>query len=190
MAPDDLRAAFEALNLRQYQAAMLLGVTQRAVGMWVNGEREVPGPVSAYVNLLLSLPGALRAQELAKLQVQEDPAMIEGMYRVDFNGFTGAGIAILVFQGGRIFGSDTQVQFDGTYEPTGTPGEVTLHVTVNVPPGVDLVQGMNSGHRGFSYDIREIVDLQSQRPVTVQTPIGGPRGKVTARLSRLRGLPN
>jgi hypothetical protein len=101
------------------------------------------------------------------------------------------GAAILVLQQGRVFGTDSKVSYDGGYEPTGTTGEVAFHVTAAVPPGVDLVQGVNSGHQGFSFDIRAIVDLRNPSPISIRTPIHGLGDvRVTAKISRLRGLPN
>ncbi len=116
--------------------------------------------------------------------------MIDGMYRVDFSGIGGAGTAIVVFQGGRVFGSDGLVSYDGDYEPTGVPGEVTLSVTAAVPPGAALVSGLTGGHQGFSFDMAGVVNLQNPAPITIRTPIPGLEdGTVTAQFSRLRDLP-
>ena len=117
--------------------------------------------------------------------------MIDGMYRVDFSGIGGAGTAIVVFQGGLVFGSDGLVSYDGDYEPTGVPGEVKLRVTAAVPPGAELVTGVASDHPGFSFDMAGVVNLQNPAPITIRTPIPGLEdGAVTAQFARLRDLPS
>jgi hypothetical protein len=201
MTAADLRATLGTLDLRQHQAARLLGVTIRAVGMWINEEREIPGPVAAYFNLLISLPVALRAREFAR--IQENAEVFDGMYLMEFssgpsNGIAPAetGLGVLVFQDGRIFGSDSHISYDGDYSPTGRPGEVTMKVRVSAPPGVSvrLIQGVTSDHRGFSFDVGpQNVALGSPGGAVVAfiTPIGPPdRRAVTVRLRKLRNLPD
>jgi hypothetical protein len=200
MTAVELRTTLGALDLRQHEAARLLGVTVRAVGMWINEEREIPGPVAAYFNLLGSLPMALRVKEFARLR--ESSEMFDGMYLMEFSSGSSQGIApsepgrgVLVLQDGRIFGSDSQVSYDGDYAPTGRPGEVAMKVRVTVPPGenIPLIQGVMSGHEGFSFDVGpQNVALASPGGAvfTVMTPIGPPDSRaVTVRLTKLRNLP-
>ena len=158
--------------------------------MWTSGEREIPGPVQAYIKLLTSLPRALRDKKLT--DPEKEPEMLEGMYRLDFAGVAGFGAAALVVKEGKIFGSDVAgVSYDGTYEPTGTPGEVTLTLTLTVPPGVRLVQGLVAGHQGFAFKVGpQTVNLQNQGEISVTTPVNGPKGAVRARISKLRNLPD
>jgi DNA-binding transcriptional regulator YiaG len=186
----ELKAALDTLELPQIQLAALLGVTTRAVGMWVNGEREIPGPVAAYINLLLSLPKAICVKELTR--EREEPEMFEGMYRLDFAGHAGFGAAALVVRDGRVFGSDNGgVLYDGVYEPTGTPGEVIVNLTLTVPSGVTLVQGVVADHRGFTFKVGpQKVNLLKPSEFMVATPVNGPRGVVKARLSKLREIPD
>jgi len=201
MTAAELRTTLESLDLRQHQAARLLGVTIRAVGMWINEEREIPGPVAAYFNLLMSLAAALRVKEFAR--IQENAEVFDGMYLMELGSGPSAGIApvetglgVLVFQDGRIFGSDSHVSYDGDYVPTGKRGEVTMRVRVSVPPGVNvpLVQGVMSGHDGFSFDVgpqNVALGSPSGAVVTVMTPMGAPdRRAVTVRLTKLRNLPD
>jgi hypothetical protein len=201
MTATELRATLGTLDLRQHQAARLLGVTIRAVGMWINEEREIPGPVAAYFNLLMTLPAALRVREFAR--IQENAEVFDGMYLMEFSSGASTGIAppelglgVLVFQDGRIFGSDSRVSYDGDYAPTGRQGEVAMKVRVSVPPGVNvpLIQGVMSGHEGFSFDVGpQNVDLgrSGGTIVTVMTPIGPPDNRaVTVRLTKLRNLPD
>jgi hypothetical protein len=54
-----------------------------------------------------------------------------------------------------------------------------------------LGEDAGCGDEGFSFDIRETLDLRGSRPFTLQTPIGGLLGMtVTGRISRVRGVPN
>jgi len=186
----ELRSALETLQLPQSQLAVLLDVSARAVGMWLSGEREIPGPVVAYINLLLSLPRALCVKEIARSR--KEPEVLEGMYRLDFAGVAGFGVAALVLKDGTVFGSDVAgVQYDGTYEPTGAPGEVSVSLTLTVPPGVTLVQGVVADHRGFTFQVGpQKLNLLKPGEVTIATPVGGPRGVVRARISKLRNLPD
>lgn len=64
----NIDATLDDLSLQSAEAALLLGVTRRAVDMWRTGERAVPGPVIAYFNLLASLPDELQAVELHRLR--------------------------------------------------------------------------------------------------------------------------
>src|SRR6266849_10696726 len=134
MTAADLRTVIETLQVSQNQLAELLGVKTRAIGMWLAGERDIPGPVEAYFRLLLSLPKAICAKELERSR--KEPEMLEGMYRLDFTGHAGRGVAALVLRDGAVFGTDEAgVQYDGTYEPTGSPGEVSMSLVLTVPPG-------------------------------------------------------
>ena len=201
MTAAELRATLGILDLRQHQAARLLGVTVRAVGMWINEEREVPGPVAAYFSLLGSLPAVLRLRELAR--IEENSEVFDGMYLMEFSSGPSAGIAppesglgVLIFQDGRIFGSDSHLSYDGDYAPTGRSGEVTMKVRVSVPPGVNvqLIQGVMSGHEGFSFDVgpqNVALGNSGGAVLTVMTPIGEPdKRAVTVRLTKLRNLPD
>jgi len=64
----DLREMFERIGITQVEASKLLGVTSRAVHWWVTDRRKVPGPVKAYLRLLISLPDNLKAVELYRLR--------------------------------------------------------------------------------------------------------------------------
>src|ERR1700693_4265118 len=67
-----LRVALETLKVSSRQVADWLGVSTRAVDMWLSGEREVPSPVAAYLNLVLSLPKALLTKELIRLKKEPE----------------------------------------------------------------------------------------------------------------------
>jgi DNA-binding transcriptional regulator YiaG len=63
----ELRAALEALGLSQAEFAGLLGVTPRAVALWLAGERLVPGPVVAYLRIVKKLSPARRIDEFLRV---------------------------------------------------------------------------------------------------------------------------
>jgi DNA-binding transcriptional regulator YiaG len=52
----ELRSILSALGLSQVDLARLILISPRAVNLWATGERVVPGPVAAYLRLILSLP--------------------------------------------------------------------------------------------------------------------------------------
>jgi len=64
MEENIVRIALNSLGLSSPDFARLVGVTPRAVSLWLASQREVPGPVRAYARLLLSLPPPLRRAEI------------------------------------------------------------------------------------------------------------------------------
>ena len=184
MQREDLIRALADLEIGKSEFAMLLGVTVRAVGMWSSGDREIPGPVAAYLRLLQSLPGALQVREMARLSKGE-AIMYDGMYRVEYQGIEGAGTAALIFQNGIVFGHDGGVIYDGDYAPS-EPGLMDLHLYLTVPPGVALVQGVAPQHSEYRFEIRARVPARGNAPLKIETPFG----IVVCRLSFLRPLPS
>lgn len=53
MTPEEYRAALDALDLTQAQAAKLMGVDDRTSRRWALGERAIPGSVSLALELML-----------------------------------------------------------------------------------------------------------------------------------------
>lgn len=64
MKKNIVRDSLDEFGLSPSDFARLVGVTPRAVSLWLNGQREVPGPVGAYAKLLKSLPPHLRRREI------------------------------------------------------------------------------------------------------------------------------
>jgi len=184
MNATDLREAIGALNITQAELARLVDVTPRAISLWLAGEREIAGPVASYLRLLLSLPSALQAKELAKLK-SEDPKMYEGMYGVIFQGATGTGIAALVLSRGLIFGSDGAVKYDGTYKPSERTGYADLNLHLLVPPGVPLVQGVPAQPMVYGFDLNCSIAARGNTQLNIQTPFG----QVQAAINFLRDIP-
>jgi len=54
MTATDFRATLASLGLSQSEASRVFGVSDRAVRMWVAGDRAVPEPLAKLVKLLAS----------------------------------------------------------------------------------------------------------------------------------------
>jgi transcriptional regulator with XRE-family HTH domain len=108
------RQTLKALGLSVPELAKLLGVTDRAVNMWLSNSRSVPGPVLSYLRLFSQLPKAAQAQELARARQEDEHAKYEGIYSLNFQGDQSEGRGMLVLMAGRVFGSDEAgVSYDG-----------------------------------------------------------------------------
>ncbi len=64
MNSTEFRASLDFLRISQVELARILNVTSRAVNTWATQDRRVPGPIEAYLNLLVSLPADYTAKEL------------------------------------------------------------------------------------------------------------------------------
>ena len=64
MTPTELRATISHLGLTQVGVAGILGVTSRAVGMWVAGDRKVPALLAKVLRLIIA--GKITVQDLDK----------------------------------------------------------------------------------------------------------------------------
>jgi predicted transcriptional regulator len=182
----DLAKKLTDLGLSTAEFAGLVGVTPRAVNLWISGERELPGPVMAYLRLFTSLPKAAREQELASLR-DEDPKKLEGMYSIAFRGRGGEGLGILVLMGGRIFGSDGAVSYDGSYEPDSKrPGFVEASLRLTVPPGVSLVVNRRPQPAAYWFDLKASIAARSPTSLKIDTPYG----PVQVTIEYLRDIPS
>lgn len=160
------------LDLSKSDLATLLGVTPRAVNLWLSGEREIPGPAIAYLRLLHSLPKALQVQELMRFK-QEHKMQYEGMYAVEYVGRAGDGICVLVMMDGCVFGHDGGVIYDGTYEPSRTdPTIMDLCLTLTVPAGVPLVQGVPPQPAEYRFPLSVSIPARGTAKQNITTPYG------------------
>jgi hypothetical protein len=185
MKKGDLGGTLSHLGLSAVEFARLVRVTPRAVNLWISGERELPGPVEAYLRLFASLPKATQAQELAFLRDQ-DPKILEGMYSIAFRGREGDGVGILVLMGGRIFGSDGAVSYDGHYEPNSKrPGYIDASLRLTVPPGVSLVVGRRPQPATYWFDLQASIATRAPTSLKVDTPYG----PVHVKVDYLRDIP-
>jgi transcriptional regulator with XRE-family HTH domain len=178
MMSEELREALNDLDLSQVELALLLGVTSRAVALWLSDERSVPGPVGAYLRLLKSLPKSLQVQERARLKYKETD-MFDGMYQLQLKGNAGATVVMLVIRKNQVFGSDGAVNLDGTCEPSATkPGEAVLHLKITVPPNVALIMGKPPVAHERRFDVEVAIKSQSETKVRMSTPDGDVRGTI------------
>jgi hypothetical protein len=182
----DLANTLRKLGVSTADFAKLARVTTRAVNMWLTGEREMPGPASAYLNLFAELPRALQKKELARVK-DEDPAMFEGMYGIQFVGTEGFGVGILVLMGGKVFGCDEgRVTYDGHYEPSQKRKKhLDVVIRVTVPAGVAAVTGVPPQPVTYWFDLRASIPTQEDSIVEVTTPYGA----VCVRVTYMRGIP-
>lgn len=100
MGGADLKSRLAELGITQTEFARLIGVTPRAVTLWVTEERAIPGSADAYLRLLLSVPPNVRQVELSRLK-EKGTSMRDGMYGISFHGAQDAGIGVLIFDNGR-----------------------------------------------------------------------------------------
>jgi hypothetical protein len=138
--------------------------------MWVAGDREIPGPVAAFLHLFESLPAPLRYQAITRSL--GEPEMIEGMYEVKFVGSDGDGLGVIVLMDGRVVGCDGGVDYDGTYQPTGLDNRVKAEIQCKVRPGAELVTGVPAQSTPYSFGITVEFPARGAASGQVMTPFG------------------
>ena len=186
MTSNDLRSILIELRITQADFARLIGVTARAVTLWMSDERPIPGPVIAYVRVMQLLPPNLRQMELNRLK-QKGTEMRDGMFVISFQGQQGAGMGVLVFDNGRVYGTDTQgVRYDGEYLFNEGSGLADVKIKVTFPPNVRAVFGTMNPYE-WAFDITSSFDpKKNSGPLTVRTSLGAP---ISAQYVFLRSLP-
>ena len=186
MTSNELRAVLAELGITQTDFARLIGVTARAVTLWMSDERPIPGPVIAYVRVMQLLPANLRQIELNRLK-QKGTNMRDGMFGISFQGQQGAGMGVLVFENGRVYGTDTQgVRYDGEYIFNESSGLADVKVKVTFPPNVRAVFGTMNPYE-WAFDITTSFNpKQNSGALTVRTSLGQP---ISAQYVFLRTLP-
>src|SRR6266478_4313578 len=187
MTGDDLRTILTELGITQADFARLIGVTPRAVTLWMAEERSIPGPAEAYVRLLRLLPPNLRQVELNRLK-QKGTAMRDGMFGITFQGQQGAGMGLLVFDNGRVYGTDTQgVRYDGGYIFNELTDLTNVTVKITFPPNVKSVIGISNPYEWSFEGTTAFNPKLNSGNLVVQTSIGHP---VNAQYVFLRSLPD
>jgi hypothetical protein len=184
------RAILTELGLTQADFARLIGVTPRAVALWTADERQIPGPVEAYLRVFRLLPPNLRQIELNRLK-ERGTKMRDGIFKIIFQGQTGsqqvAGVGMLIFENGRVYGSDTEgVRYDGTYMYNEGSGLADVKIKVTFPPNVRAVFGISNPYE-WAFDVTATFDPKKDAGVVpVKTSLGKP---ITAQFVFLRSLP-
>jgi hypothetical protein len=182
----DLKAILLELELTQADFARLIGVTLRAVTLWVADERAIPGPVDAYVRLLRFLPPNLRQIELNRLK-QRGTNMRDGMFGITFQGKHGRGMGVLIFDSGQVYGTDEAgVRYDGAYIFNEATNVAEVNVKVTYPPNVRAVQGISNPYE-WSIDVTTTFDpSRNTGALSLKTSLGNP---LSAQYVFLRSLP-
>ena len=142
MKPDELRFTLAKLEISQADFSRLVEVTPRAISLWLSAEREIPGPVEAYIRLLSSLPPGQVQAELSRIR-EGVKTVKDGMYGINFSATAGQGFGLLVFENGRIYGTDTtKAKYDGSYSPNVKTSMVDVKIRVEMPANVQSVIGV------------------------------------------------
>lgn len=185
MNKNELKNAMSALGLSAASLSKLLGVTPRAVSMWLTGERSVPGPAEAYINLFSMLPTSQRELEIQKSEV-EQLTMKDGMYQLEFAGRNGSGYGVLIFENGRIYGSDVgNGKWDGTYTMNPITKNADLDIRVEMPAGEESVLGP-AQRFSWNVDVKATMDpTKDVGVINAQTNLG----PATAKYKFMRTLP-
>jgi hypothetical protein len=187
MTRNDLKQALTELNLTQADFARLINVTPRAVALWMANDRAVPGPVESYLRVLRLLSPNLRQVELSRL-IQRGTAMRDGMFGISFQGQQGAGVGVLVFDNGRVYGTDSEgVRYDGEYLFNENSGLADVKLKVTFPPNVRAVFGIANPYE-WAFDATTTFDPKQQSgALAVKTSLGKP---INAQFRFLRALPD
>jgi hypothetical protein len=183
---NDLRSILTEFELTQADFARLIGVTLRAVTLWVADERTIPGPVDAYARLLRLLPQNLRQIELNRLK-QKGTNMRDGMFGISFQGQHGKGMGVVIFDSGKVYGTDeAAVRYDGDYIFDEASGLVEAKVKVTYPPNVRAVQGISNPYEWSIIVETKFDPRQNSGTLTLKTSLGQP---LSAQYVFLRSLP-
>ena len=176
----------ERFRLGQVEFARMVGVSARTVGRWLADEAEpIPGPVEAYIRVFEGASQQLREMEIAMAKIGMSQFR-DGMYRVSMTGAQGFGIAVLVFDAGRVTGADQGgVLYDGFYEFQLSTNRTVAKLRVTVPPGTYLVTGVTPP-KGAMFDI--VVEIPGGS-MPVQTKVQTPFGQVDAEIHFVRDMP-
>jgi len=182
----DLRAILEELEISQADFSRLIGVTPRAVALWVADERAIPGPVEGYLRLLRLLPPNLRQMELNRLK-QKGTGMRDGMFGISFQGQQGYGMGVIILDNGRVYGTDVGgVRYDGEYLFDEPSRLANVKVKITFPPNVQSVFGISNPYE-WAFDLTTSFDpRQNSGPLSLKTSIGK---SINAQFVFLRSLP-
>ena len=186
MNKNQLRQTLNDLSLPQASFAKLLGVTTRAVTLWLAGERAVPSPVISYLRLFKLLPPNLKQVELAIIN-KEVQKMREGMYGITFHSGGDVGMGVLVFEDGKVYGADRRaVKYDGTYTYNSNADVVSVELKITFPPNVESVFGVTNPYE-WAFDVAATFNPNSDfGKVAVKTSLGA---DIDAQFMYLRTLP-
>jgi transcriptional regulator with XRE-family HTH domain len=187
MLVSDLKAILEDIGINQSDFARLIGVTPRAVTLWMGDERAIPGPAEAYIRLLQTLPANLRQHELARLKGGRNN-MRDGMYGVQFGSVSGAGLGVIILDSGRAYGADAGgCKYDGTYIYNEQSEQAELELKLTFAANAQAVFGIKHPYE-WSINVKTTLNPRVESGnLRILTTIGPP---VEARYNYLRPLPD
>ena len=114
---------------------------------------------------------------------------VDGFYLIHMTGLTGNGVALVVLTDGKIVGSDVVgVTFDGSYAKSPDDDGYTISLSVKAPAGGVLIQGVETGPNGLTYELT--AKLPNGFDKVDFVPVSTPLGPVNARFRKLRGMSN
>lgn len=81
--------------------------------------------------------------------------MREGFYKVDYQGLAGMGFAVLALDSEMVVGADfTGGIYDGSYKWNPQTECLDVDVTVQIPEGVQVVQGQIAPEGGLKFNVK------------------------------------
>lgn len=187
MTENELKTLLAELSLSQSDFSKLIDVTPRAVTLWMSGERAIPGAAAAYLRAFKLLPLNLRKVELSRLK-RRGSGMRDGMFEVHYQTGHDAGVCVLVFDAGKVYGTDSQrVRYDGEYMFDEATGKTNAKLKVTFPPDVMSVFGISNPYE-WAIDVTTSFDPRVDAgALVVTTSLGQP---LNARYRFLRALPD
>src|ERR1700730_1145966 len=187
MLSSDLKTILDLMGISQADFARLMGVTPRAVSLWMVGDPAIPGPVEAYARLLQSVTPAQRQIELARLK-ERKTTMRDGMYGVEYQSGAGAGAGVLILDSGRVYGADPYGgKYDGDYTYDEGTGLAELRLKLTFAANKPAVFGVRHPYE-WSIDVTTRLNPRADTgQLTIQTPIGP---QIHAQYRYLRSIPD
>jgi hypothetical protein len=187
MIGGELKSVLNDLAISQTDFARLVGVTPRAVTLWMVGDRSIPGPVEAYARLLSSVSPNMRQMELNRLK-ERKTNMRDGMYEVQYTSISGAGHGVLVLENGRAFGADPfGGKYDGEYFYDEGTGLAELQLKVTFAANATAVFGISHPYE-WAITVTAKIDPRLDAGRTkIATPVGP---YIDAEYRYLRALPD
>lgn len=186
----NLKEALDRLGLKQVELARLLDVSPRTVSLWATGDAALPGPVAAYLRVLLMSDRTVIARELKRLP-SRSKMLDEGVYGIayrDPSAETGGGTALAVLRNGKILGADRWGGvFSGSFEFDSVEEKNRVRLSFQVPPEGELVTGYVAGSTGAILDVTAAF-ARAEPSSTATVEIGG--GELEIELAFMGPLPN
>lgn len=114
--------------------------------------------------------------------------MRDGMFGISFQGQHGTGAGVLIFDAGRVYGTDTEgVRYDGEYEFDERTGRANARLKVTFPRNAQSVFGVSNPYE-WSLDVTTSFDPRiDSGQLAVTTSLHQP---LNARYRYLRALPD